>query len=328
MAEHASPQIVGLGEAMIRLSARDHVPLAAARDFRANVAGAELNTLVTAAQLGVRARWLTRLPANELGTMMRRHAQAYGIEVCAVEESEARAGVFFLESGTSPRPSRVLYDRRDSAASHLDVDDFDWTDMVRDARVAHLSGITMALGPGALAASSAFLGAARARGVLTSLDVNYRSRLWSEDDARQAMRQILGVVDVIFVSANDLGLLTGREGDVDDLARELVESFGVSTVVLRERIDIGDDELAVVVRVVGSEHVRGSASGRVVDQLGAGDAAAGAYLASTLRGDPLEESGRYGARAYARALTVPGDAFEGGWHDLDEGFETSRRLVR
>ena len=128
--------------------------------------------------------------------------------------------------------------------------------------------------------------------------------------------------------ANDLGLLTGREGDVDDLARELVESFGVSTVVLRERIDIGDDELAVVVRVVGSEHVRGSASGRVVDQLGAGDAAAGAYLASTLRGDPLEESVRYGARAYARALTVPGDAFEGGWHDLDEGFETSRRLVR
>lgn len=328
MTETTTPLIVALGEAMIRLTAEHHVPLAHARSFTSNVAGAELNLLVAASQLGVRGRWLTRLPDNELGTMMRLHAQSFGVEVRAIEESGARAGLFFLEVGAAPRASRVLYDRADSAASHLGVEDFDWTEVVRDAHVAHVTGITAALGPRALAASVAFLTAARAQGAMTSFDVNYRSQLWGESDARVAGRQILEHTDVAFVAPSDLSLLTGVTGGVEELADRLRQDFAVSTLVVRERSDVAADELGVSVRVIGEHNASAQASGHVVDQLGAGDAAAAAFLASVLRGDSNETAARYCAHAYARMLTLPGDSFSGSWSDLDEDFVTSRRLVR
>lgn len=328
MTETAVPLIVGLGEAMIRLTALHHAPLTQARDFTANVAGAELNLLVTASQLGVRGRWLTRLPENELGDMMRRHAQSYGIEVRAVQESGARAGIFFLEVGSTPRPSRVLYDRGDSAASHLNVEDFAWSEAVSGASVAHVTGITCALGPHALAASVAFLKAARERGILTSFDVNYRSQLWGESEARQACRQVLEHTDIAFVAPSDLSLLTDTTGTVEQMANRLQTDYGVSTLVVRERSEAAQDELGVTVRVMGGVEASAQASGRVVDQLGAGDAAAGAFLASVLRGDSHDDAVRHCAHAYARTLTLPGDSFSGTWHDLEEGFVTSRRLVR
>jgi len=328
MTETAVPMIVGLGEAMIRLTAMHHAPLTQARDFTANVAGAELNLLVTASQLGVRGRWLTRLPDNELGDMMRQHAQSYGIEVHAVQESGARAGIFFLEVGSTPRPSRVLYDRGDSAASHLNVEDFAWSDAVRDASVAHVTGITCALGPNALAASVAFLSAARDQGVMTSFDVNYRSQLWGVSEARRACRRILEHTDIAFVAPSDLSLLTDMSGTVEQMANRLQADYDVSTLVVRERSEVAHDELGVTVRVMGEVESYAEASGRVVDQLGAGDAAAGAFLASVLRGDAHDVAVRHCAHAYARTLTLPGDSFSGTWHDLEDGFATSRRLVR
>ena len=328
MTKNDAAVIVGLGEAMIRLSARDHEPLAVARDFRANVAGAELNLLIAAAQLGARARWLTRLPENELGLMMRAHAQSFGVEVCAVEEAQSRAGLFFLETGATPRPSRVLYDRRDSAASHLGPEDFEWTEVLRDARVAHLTGITPALGERPLAASRAFMSTARELGLVTSFDVNYRSQLWGLPEARAALTPLLALSDIVFAGPGDLVVLTGREGSGDDLARHLLEGVGVSTVVLRERVELGDDQLGVTVRVRGQLQAEATASGRVVDQLGAGDAAAGAFLASMMRGDSGDRAAAYCANAYARTLTLPGDSFTGSWVDLEDGFSSSRRLVR
>lgn len=328
MTKTTTPLIVAMGEAMIRLSAQNHAPLAHARDFTANVAGAELNLLVAASQLGVRGRWLTRLADNELGMMMRHHAQSYEIEVCALVEHDARAGLLFLEVGATPRPSRVLYDRANSAASHLGAQDFEWAQVVRDAQVAHVTGITCALGRGALDASVAFLAAARAQGVLTSFDVNYRSQLWTAEAARDALRRVLEHTDVAFVAPSDLALLTGARGSVEELASRLQESFAVSTLVVRERSDVAPDELGVSVRVIGEAAACAEASGHVVDQLGAGDAAAGAFLASVLRGDNHETAVRYCAHAYARMLTLPGDSFSGTWHNLEEGFVTSRRLVR
>jgi 2-dehydro-3-deoxygluconokinase len=313
---------------MIRLTSREGQPLSLAQGFACNVAGAELNLLITASQLGLRGRWLTRLADNELGVMMRRHAQSYGIEVEAIVEQGSRAGLFFLEFGAAPRSSRVLYDRRESAASHLALDDFEWDELLGDANIAHVTGITCALGPDALAASLAFFRAARHHGVTTSFDVNYRSQLWSPEDAQVAFRQILEFTDVVFLAPSDLKLIIGSTGTTEELATRLAETYGVSRLVVRERTDITHDEVGVSVRLMGDAGALADARGIVIDQLGAGDAAAGAFLASMLRGDEPEQSVRYCARAYARTLTLPGDSFSGTWSDLEEGFVTSRRLER
>jgi len=310
-----SPLVVGLGEAMIRLSASGRIPLPLARELDVAVAGSELNMLATARALGTSARWLTRLPANDFGEMMRRHAVTNGVEVVAHDEPGARAGLFFLEVGAPPRPSSVLYDRADSAASHMSASEFDWDDVLRDAVCAHVTGVTCALGEGPLSAAIAFLESARRLGVMTSFDMNYRSRLWPTADALVAFRRVLPLVDTLFVAPGDIALLAQSDHSAEGLAERVVVEYGTTTLVIRERHELSPYELGVTVKVFGDDDVVSEASGVVVDELGAGDAAAGAFLASTILGDKISLSVERCARAYARMLTIPGDTWSGSVHD-------------
>ena len=256
---------------------------------------------------------------------MRRHALSHGVEVAAIEEPGARAGLFFFESGiVRPRP---LHRPPDSAASHLSPSDFEWEELLAGAGAAHVTGITAALGAGPLEATIAFLSAARARRVLTSFDMNFRSHLWCLDDAREAYRRIVPLVDVLFVAPSDVAMLMG-DGGAEESGARLCAEYGVSTMVIREREEISFDELGVRVRVQGASGIEASASGRVIDELGAGDAAAGAFLSSMLLGDPLEVSAERCARAYARMLTIPGDSWSGSVHDLTEGYVAHCKVVR
>jgi 2-dehydro-3-deoxygluconokinase len=329
MTEHDTrPLIVGLGEAMVRLSPANKVPLELATNLEAHVAGSELNLLIAAAALGARGRWLTRLPANELGALIRRHALSYGIEVVAQEEAGSRAGLMFFELGAPPRPSTVLYDRKDSAASHLGEGEFAWDQVLEGAAAVHVTGITCALGDGPMAAALALLSAAKKRGVKTSFDMNYRSKLWDTARARGCYQQVLALVDILFVSPSDLTMLSERDDEVDILAAQIVQEFGISTMVIRERQEISVEELGVSVRVFGEADSEAVARGSVVDELGAGDAAAGAFLTSMLQDATYSVSTQRCARAYARMLTIPGDSWHGTLHDLTDGYVVSRKVVR
>jgi 2-dehydro-3-deoxygluconokinase len=322
------PLIVGIGEAMIRLSTSGKTPLRISRELNVAVAGSELNLLVAARALGASARWLTRLPANEFGVMMRRHAAENGVDVVAHDETGARAGLFFLESGAPPRPSSVLYDRADSAASHMSADEFVWSDVLRGAACAHATGITCALGDGPLAAVLAFLETARRAGVMTSFDMNYRSRLWGTEEALAAIRRVLPLVDTLFVAPRDIALICETDDETEHLAERVASEYGTTTLVIRERYDLSPHEFGVTVKVFGEDDSESESSGVVVDELGAGDAAAGAFLASKLLGDKIAVSAERCARAYARMLTIPGDTWTGSVYDLSDGYQTTRRVVR
>jgi 2-dehydro-3-deoxygluconokinase len=323
-----SPLIVSLGEAMIRLSPRRPTPLEHGTDFEVHVAGSELNLLITAVALGARSRWLTRLPRNKLGEMISRHALSNNVEVVATEEDGGRAGLFFFELGVPPRPSSVIYDRKDSAASHLTSDEFEWDVVISDAAAAHVSGITCSLGTGPFAATLAFLESANRLGVMTSFDMNHRSQLWSIDEARTAYRMVLPLVDTLFVSPHDLVSMCEKTGETETLAEHLVDEFGISTMVVRERHEVSSEKLDVTVQVFGESHSEATASGHVVDELGAGDAAAGAFLTSMLMGDAPSVSSERCARAYARMLTIPGDAWVGSIRDLNDGYLETRKVMR
>jgi 2-dehydro-3-deoxygluconokinase len=323
-----APLLVAFGEAMIRLSAPNREPLRFSNEFTVGVGGSELNVLVTASALGLRTRWLTRLPANELGQIIRRHALSNDVEVVASEEADARAGLFFYEFGLPPRPSNVIYDRENSAMSHVDAEEFDWEDVLSDARGAHVTGITCALGNGPLEATIAFLQSAKSLGVTTSFDMNYRSQLWEIEEARSAYNSILPLVDTLFLAPSDLTLLLDQRGTTDDMASTIKKQFDVATLVIRERQALSSDELSVCVRVFGDNESTVEASGVVVDEIGAGDAAAGAFLSSMLNGGSSRTSTDWAARAYARMLTIPGDTWTGSLHDLTDGYVVSRTVVR
>lgn len=322
------PLIVAIGEPMLRLSSPLKSSLSTANHFEICVAGSELNLLIASQALGASGRFVTRLPDSELAQIIRRHVLSYGLDLQSSEEAGSRVGLFFYESGAPPRPSRVLYDRRDSAASHLRPDTFDWDEVLDGANCAHTSGITSALGDGPHQSAITFLATARRLGITTSYDMNFRAQLWSIEAARRCYEEILPFVDFLFVSPNDLSMMCGRDADVNVLAAEVTARFRNSNIIIRERFENSGTEFGAIVRVFGHSEIRSVAKGLVVDELGAGDAAAAAFLTSILLGATLSESAERCARAYARMLTIPGDAWSGSMEDLTTEYQDQRRVQR
>jgi 2-dehydro-3-deoxygluconokinase len=210
----------------------------------------------------------------------------------------------------------------------MNADEFEWDDVLRGAACAHATGITCALGDGPLAAVLAFLASARRSGVMTSFDMNYRSRLWGTSEALAAFRRVLPLIDTLFVAPRDIALLCETDDETAHLAEQVATEYGTKTLVIRERHEISPHEFGVSVRVFGEDDGESESSGVVVDELGAGDAAAGAFLVSKLLGDKIAVSAERCARAYARMLTIPGDTWTGSVYDLSDGFQTTRRVVR
>jgi 2-dehydro-3-deoxygluconokinase len=308
-AEAESPLVVGFGEALIRLTAKDHSPLEFASELTVEVGGAELNTLVAMAQLGCRARWVSRLPRNALGQRIAGHARRHSVDLAVEWDSDARAGLFFVEEGAHPRPTQVLYDRAGSSASRMQPGMFDWPRILDSAAALHCSGITCALGSDAERAVLEALESAAAAGAMTSFDINYRSQLWDRAAAGAAFRRVLPKVNILFASPFDLALITG--GDVGSRqADEVREEFGLDLVVVRTQSAAGPGAVRVNVEVFGGkEPASGTAQATVLDAFGAGDIAVAAFLARLLAHAPLEEAASAAAKGSAHMYTLPGDTW-------------------
>src|SRR5262245_43114340 len=165
---------------MVRLAAPPPQRLEQATLLDVQVGGTEANVAAACARLGLRTALISALPADHAwGDRTVRELTGHGVD-CAgvVRRPGSRMGVYFLEYGAAPRPVRVLYDRRDSAASLLVPEEVDWR-LVRGARLVHLTGVTAALGENLRAVLRKALDEAEGAGVSISFDVNYRSRLWS-----------------------------------------------------------------------------------------------------------------------------------------------------
>lgn len=304
-----SPLVVGFGEALVRLTAQHRQPLEHAGALTMDVGGAELNVLVALAQLGVQTCWVSRLPRNPLGYRIASHARRHGVGLEIDWESDARAGLYFVEEGAHPRPTQVLYDRAGSSASRLQPGTFEWHRILSSAAALHTTGITCALNAAAEEAVLEALALARAAGVVTSFDLNYRSQLWSPEAAASALRRVLPLADLLFASPFDLALISGEEASAD-LAEELRRAFGMTCVVVRTHHEVSPAVLRVNIEAYSEDQVAdGSARASVLDPFGAGDAAVAAFLARWLARASLKEAVGDAARASAYMYTIPGDTW-------------------
>ncbi len=328
----SAPRVIGLGEALVRLSTPGHERLEQAAALEVDVGGAELNVLGGAAALGLDAVWLTRLADNPLGRRIAAHAAALGVRAEVDWDAFARAPLYFAEHGIAPRPSEVLYDRGASAMTTLDTATFAWPEALAGAGAALATGITCALGDGPAAAVGAFLAEARAAGARTVFDVNHRSRLWGWDEAVRVLRPLLARVDVLLANGHDLARLLGRDDDEVGvrLAREMIDEFGHDVVVLRDTTAPAPARVAVRVTAVtaGEEHTSAVHEAAVVDAFGAGDAALAALLTGLLRGGDLPAAIDAAAWACAFHHTVPGDSWRIRAADLARRADRVPRILR
>src|SRR5262249_34519413 len=196
--------VLTFGEAMIRLSPPSFRRLEQATSLDVMVGGAELNTAVGLARLGHGVAWVSRLTNNPLGRLIANRAREAGVSTeHIVWTDDDRVGVYFLEFGAAPRASSVLYDRKGAAIAGVVPGLIAWARLLAGVRWFHVRGATPALGPGAAAVTGEALAAARAAGVRTSIDLNYRAKLWNPAEAGRWMAEFMQHCDVLITTEED-----------------------------------------------------------------------------------------------------------------------------
>ena len=296
--------LITLGESMWRLSAPGKERLATARSLELNIGGAESNLAIALARLGKRVAWWSRLPRNALAENLLRVLRSHGVDtsgVCLDMDVNARLGTYFIEFGSAPRPTRVVYDRAHSAASRMQPDDFDWS-LLQHTRRLHLSGITPALGPSCLATVRRAIEEARSAGTHVTLDLNYREKLWSWDACRPVIDELAAASDLVISAARDARSLLQACGNAGTLAQQLHKRWAGPAIVLTQ----GADE---TVACDGRQLHRAGAFHQVqiVDRIGAGDAFAAGLHCALLEELPWAHALRMGNAVAALKLTMAGD---------------------
>ena len=315
---------VCFGELMLRLSPPGFERLFQTPQLQASFGGGEANVAVSLAQFGCDSAYVTCLPANPIGDAALRSLRAEGVNVEHVVRGGSRLGLYFAETGASQRPSTVVYDRGHSAISELQPGSIPWHDVFDVAGWFHWSGITPALSPTAAACVHEARQAARRAGVRVSVDLNYRSKLWSERDAQHTMRPLIESADLLIANEEDLQSVLGvavrgvdvvaAALDVDayrDAALRVAREFGVAQVAitLRESLSASDNAWSAVLFDAPSRRFYQSQRYviRLVDRIGGGDGFAAGLIYGALSGRDHESSLRFAVAASALKQTIPGD---------------------
>ncbi|MCO8265436.1 sugar kinase [Haloferax sp. AB510] len=295
-----TPELVTFGETMVRLSPPRGGRLETSDTLRFSTAGAESNVAIAASRLGANAAWLSKLPDSALGRRVATDVRRHGVEPAVAWSDDHRQGTYYLEHGGEPRGTSVIYDRADAAVTTATPDELP-TRLLEDAAYYYTSGITPALSDQLESTTRSLLDAARSAGATTAFDLNYRSKLWSPEAARETLEPLFPLVDVFVVAARDARTVLGRDGDAAAIAASLEAEFGFETVLVTR----GDE--GALARADGETYEQGAFETETIDPIGTGDAFVGGYLASRIRGEPVPDALETGAATAALKRTLDGD---------------------
>ncbi|HVX41058.1 MAG TPA: sugar kinase [Gemmatimonadaceae bacterium] len=215
-------RVVTLGEVMLRLKSPGFERLFQSPVLEATFGGAEANVAASLAQYGADARFVSAIPANNVGDACVASLRAHGVDTSMIKRQGERLGIYFLENGANQRPSRVTYDRAGSSISTAKASDFDWNAVFDGADWFHVSGVTPAISATAAELSIAAAREARDRGLTVSCDYNYRKNLWKYGKKAPAvMRELVALAHVGIANEEDCQKALGIDIDVDVKSGEL-----------------------------------------------------------------------------------------------------------
>jgi 2-dehydro-3-deoxygluconokinase len=299
------PGVVTAGETMVLGVPARPGRLRHASSLELKIGGAESNLAIALSRLGISAGWVGFLGDDEPGQLVLDRIRGEGVDTSRVRRLRDYPTGLYLREQVG-QAARVYYYRRGSAASAMAPDAFD-PEYLEDAEFLHLTGITPALSAGCRDFVLWAAREARERGTRVSFDVNYRSKLWSPEEARALAEELLPRVDLLFAGDEEALALWGR--DDEGFLRELA-ARGPQEVVLKKG---GEGSVAVL----GGEILEQPAFPVLeVDPVGAGDAFDAGYLAGHLWG--LDPEQRLRAANAMGALSV---ATLGDYEGLPDGEE-------
>jgi 2-dehydro-3-deoxygluconokinase len=296
--------LLTLGETLLRLSPPGLQRIEQARLLEVGVGGSELNVGSLLARLGRHVAWVSRLPTGPLGRIVDGEARRHGVDTRWVRWIEnARLGLMFYEPGPEPRTSRVIYDRKHSAASELGFEDAPWDALVQASAWLHLSGITPALGPSCRALVLHLAALAAVAGKPVSYDLNYRSTLTTPIEARAVFEAAAPHLHLLVLAERDAQHVLGFREAGEDLAAAIAAQYGVPLVALTRPPEALPGALLLA---EGTFRHAPHYPVEVTDRIGAGDSFVAGLIHGLLDRD-LDLAIRLAAFSAAIGLATPGD---------------------
>lgn len=317
-------RVVTFGEIMLRLKSPGHERLFQSPTLEATFGGGECNVAVSLANYGLDAAFVTVVPKNNLGDAAIAEARRFGVDTRLIRRHGERLGIYFLETGSNQRASKVTYDRAYSSIATASPGDFDWDAVFADAGWFHITGITPALSQSAADLSLEAVQQARAKKIPVSCDYNFRKNLWKYGrSAPSVMRELVKFVTVGIANEEDCQKSLGVETDVD------VHSGELETEKYRQLAQRVMDEFpnlekqAITLRESRSADRNGwgaclyngtdfmvSAKYEItdiVDRVGGGDSFAAGLVYGLISYDNDQQALDFAAAASCLKHTIPGD---------------------
>lgn len=316
---------VTFGEIMLRLSPPGYTRFVQAQSFDVTFGGGEANVSVALANYGLESYFLSKVPRHEIGQACVNHLRRFGVSDRFIVRGGERLGIYFLETGASQRGSKVIYDRAHSAVTTLTPDDVDFDAVFEGAAWFHWTGITPALGEQAQRMLVEACKSAKAAGARISCDLNFRAKLWTEEEAQSVMRPLMEYVDVCIANEEDaeksLGFRAGASdvetAELDEeayfkLARELKQEYDFEAVAitLRESFSASMNGWSAVLH--DDKDCREPRRSKryeiqLVDRVGGGDSFASGLIAGLLQKDDTRDALEFAVAASCLKQTIPGD---------------------
>ncbi len=318
--------IVTLGEIMLRLKSPESERLLQNPVLEATFGGSESNVAISLANFGVNSRFVTALPNNILGLAAIKFLKSMSVDTSLIQMQGERLGTYYLETGSGPRPSKVIYDRSNSSISQAKTEDFDWDLIFKDAKWFHISGITPALSQKSAGLSLQVIEKARDLGLKISCDLNFRKNLWNYGrTAQEIMNDIVPLIDIIIGNEEDLQNALGFELDqkigtdeldsrkFEKLLKQVSKKFPnieMIATTLRESYSADHNDWSALCYEKATNttffSIKYSLS-NIIDRVGAGDAFAGGFIYGIYSNMNIQNSLEFAVAASALKHSIPGD---------------------
>jgi len=315
-------KVVTLGEIMLRLSPAGCSRFVEVDAFNVIWGGGEANVAVSCANYGLDAYFVSKLPKHEIGQAALNSLRRYGVKTDFIARGGDRVGIYYCETGASMRPSKVIYDRANSAIAEADPADFDFDAIMEGADWFHWSGITPAISDKAAELTRLACEAAKRHGVTVSVDLNFRKKLWTSEKAQSIMRPLMQYVDVCIGNEEDAELCLGfkPEADVEGgetnaegykgIFKAMAKEFGFKYVAstLRESFSATFNGWKAMI-YNGEEFYESKRYeiNPIIDRVGGGDSFSGGLIYGLLTMPTQGEALEFAVAASALKQTIPGD---------------------
>lgn len=315
-------KVVTFGELLLRLEPEGYYRFVQVDKMTSTFGGAEANVAVSLANFGIDSYYVTKLPCHEIGQSAVNSLRRFGVHTEYISRGGSRVGIYYNERGASQRPSKCIYDRAHSSIAESVPEDFDWDSIFKDCSWLHLTGVTPALGGNLPLICEQACAAAKKAGAIVSVDLNYRSKLWTREEARAVMERICRYVDVCISNEEDARDVFGIEAcgsDVEnglinresykEVAVKLAQKFGFKkvAVTLRKSVNANNNRWSALLYDGSEFYLSREYDMVIVDRLGGGDSFCAGLIYSLLNGFNSRNAVEFASAASCLKHSVEGD---------------------